>query len=286
MTITAAKVRELRDRTGAGMMDCKKALESAAGDLEAAVDHLRKAGLKSAAKKAERETAEGRVLVVQNESGRSGHLLAIACETDFLAKGDGFLAICTELEEIIQGNDPDGLEDGERPLMKQVRPNGNGTTADLLTEAVGQMGENIRIVEFARFENPEGAVGAYVHHDYKQAAMVSVTTSSDPTEAAPKLRELCQHIVVFSPEAANRDEVDAAAIERERQVILEGGDLAKKPAEIQEKIISGRMEKFFAGIVLTEQPWMRDDKITVQKWLDTEVGGEAALVRFSHVKIG
>jgi elongation factor Ts len=286
MTITAAKVRELRDMTGAGMMDCKKALESSGGDLDGAVDFLRKQGLKSAAKKADRQTAEGRVLAVLDPGGRRGYLAAVACETDFLSKGEGFQALLAEIAEVIRQCDPDGLDTGERPLLKQGRVHGEGTVTELLQEAVGQMGENIQIVELVRFENPEGVIGHYVHHDGKQAGMVSVTTSADPAAAADALKAACQHIVVNAPQAMNREEIPAALVERERAVILESADLAKKPADIQEKMLGGRMEKFYARIVFAEQPWIHDDKKTVAKALADELGPGTRIAAFRRIKIG
>ncbi|MEM7306159.1 MAG: translation elongation factor Ts [Planctomycetota bacterium] len=286
MTITAAKVRELREMTGAGMMDCKKALESSSGDIEGAVDFLRKAGLKSAAKKAERETSEGRVHAVVDASGKKGHLVAVACETDFLSKGDGFQALIDELGEVLTNCDPDGLDSGDRPLMTQGRSRGEGTVTELLQEVVGQMGENIQIVDFARFENAEGLIGVYVHHDGKQAAMASVTTGADAGAATETLKALCQHIVVFPSEGASRDDIPADVVERERGVILESGDLTKKPAEIQEKILAGRMEKFFAGIVVSEQPWIHDDKQTVQKALEASLGAGTRIESFRRFRIG
>ena len=284
--ITAAKVRELRDMTGAGMMDCKKALESSGGDLESAIDYLRKAGLKSAAKKADRATSEGRVVAVIDPSGKRGHLLAVACETDFLSKGKNFQALLEDLARVIQDCDPDGIDSGDRPLLKQGRTRGEGTVTELLQEAVSQMGENIQLVDFARFENPAGVIGAYVHHDGKQAAMASVTTTASVAKAAETIKALCQHIVVNRPEAALRGEVTPEAIARERAIVLEGSDLAKKPAEIREKIVAGRMEKFFAGIVLAEQPWIHDDKRTVAKALEEALGKGTSLVSFRRFKIG
>jgi len=286
MTITAAKVRELRDMTGAGMMDCKKALESSGGDLDGAVDFLRKQGLKSAAKKADRETAEGRIVSVVTEDGRRGYLAAVACETDFLSKGDGFQALLDELAEVIAECDPDGLDAGERPLLTQGRSRGEGTVTELLQEAVGQMGENIRIVEFRRFENPEGQVGSYVHHDGKKAAMVSVTTGADAATSADVLKAVCQGIVAIPPLAATRDEVPAEEVERERAVLLETDDMKKKPEEIREKIVTGRMEKFFAERSLAEQPWIHDDKINVTKALEKALGAGTKVVAFHRIQIG
>lgn len=286
MTITAARVRELREMTGAGMMDCKKALESSSGDLEGAVDFLRKTGVKSAAKKSERETAEGRVLAVISADGRRGHLLSVACETDFLSKGEGFQALLDELREVVENTDPDGLDDGDRPLLKQGRSRGDGVVAEMIQAAVGQMGENIRFVDFERLESPEGRIGAYVHHDGKQAAMVAVTTSSDAAAAGDTLKALCQHIVVFRPEGTNREDIPAERIERERGVILESGDLQKKPAEIQEKIVAGRMEKFFAEQVLAEQAWIHEGKKTVRNALEQALGAGTRIDRFASFRIG
>lgn len=286
MTITASMVRELREMTGGGMMQCKKALEASGGDLQGAVDHLRKQGLKSAAKKSQRETSEGRVLAAITPDGRRGHLVAVACETDFLAKGDGFRALVDELAEIATASDPDGLDTGDRPFLEQPRSNGAGTVTDLLEGAVAEMGENIRVVDFARLESRAGLVGAYVHHDGKQAAMAAVRTGADAAGARDTLKALCQHIAVYGPEHANREDVPDEAVEREKAVIMAGNDVQKKPEDIRQKIATGRLEKFFAGIVLAEQPWIHDDKQSTLKALRQRLGDDARIEAFHRFKIG
>ncbi len=286
MAITATMVRELRERTGAAMMDCKKALEAASGDIDGAIDHLRKQGLKSAGKKAERDTAEGRVFAAIAADGRRGTLVGVACETDFLAKGDGFKSFVDALEKHVLENDPDGLEDGTRPLMSQKWQGSSKPVSEAIQETVGQFGENIRVTSLTRVENPKGAVSAYVHHDGKQGAIASVTTGADPAQAGELVKSLCQHIVVFRPSFANVEEVPAAEVEREKEVLRESDEVKKKPAEFQDKIIEGKLKKFYAGIVLAEQPWIHDDKSTVAKALEKELGSGTRIVSFTRATIG
>ncbi len=285
MAITAKMVSELRDKTGAGMMDCKKALEAAGGDLEGAIDHLRKAGLKSAAKKADRETAEGRVFAVVPADAKRGHLVGVACETDFLSNSDGFLAFVEKLTNTVTANDPDGLAEGERPLMNQDFE-GGGNVTDGLQAAVGQFGENIQITQFARMENPEGQVGTYIHHDNKQGAIVSVTTGADAATAGPVLKSLCQHIVVFTADYLNRDEVPADALEREREVIAQSEEVTSKPENIRDKIIDGKLRRFYSERCLVDQPWIHDDKTSVGKFLEKELGAGTRIDSFQRVKLG
>ena len=168
MTITAKMVRDLRERTGAPMMDCKKALEASSGDMNGAEDHLRKAGLKSAAKKADRETAEGRVFASIGGEARRGHMVGVACETDFLAKSEGFIKFVDELSNHVENHDPDGVDGGSRPLYGQSWQGEGKPVSEVVQEQVGQFGENLRVIEIVRLENPAGRIGAYVHHDNKQ----------------------------------------------------------------------------------------------------------------------
>lgn len=286
MAISATMVRELREMTGAAMMDCKKALEAAGGDLQQAIDHLRKQGLKSAAKKAARDTGEGRLVAVLSRDRRRGHLVGIACETDFLAGSERFRELMTGLENHVGSQDPDDIEDGARPLLKQSWQGAGATVAETLQEAVGQFGENLRIHALVRLDNQKGRIGAYIHHDHRQAAIVSVTTAADPAAAEEVLKSLCQHIVVFQPSYANRAEVPAEDIEREKAVIRESDDVKKRPPEFQDKIIEGKLSKFYATTVLAEQPWIHDDKLTVQKALAKELGGSAKIEAFRRVAIG
>lgn len=286
MAITATMVRELRDMTGAAMMDCKKALEAAGGDIQQAIDHLRKQGLKSAAKKASRETAEGRVFAVVTPDGHRGHMVGLACETDFLAGSDQFRSFVAELEEHVAACDPTGVEDGARPLVGQPWKGSGKPAAERIQEAVGAFGENLRVSALVRMENEEGVVGTYVHHDNKRGAIVSVTTGAERAKAEEALRSLCQHIVVFQPSYRTKGEVPAEDLERERAVIRESDEVKKKPEEFRGKIVEGKLGKFYAQTVLEEQPWIHDDKRSVQKALEAELGKGTRIEAFARVQLG
>lgn len=286
MTVTASMVRELRESTGAAMMDCKKALEATGGDMQAAVDHLRKAGMKSAAKKADRETAEGRVFDALNDDRTRGHMLAVACETDFLSKGDGFVGFVKEFQEHVAKEDPTGLEGGERPLFVQNWQGSGATVRERIQEAIGSLKENIQVTSLVRFENPAGRVGTYIHHDYKKGAIVSVTTEADPAKADEVLKSLCQHVVVFQPGALRREDVAPEDVEREKAVIRESDEVKKKPEEFRDKIVEGKLGKFFAGTCLEEQPWIHDDKSSVAKAIEKELGKGSRIEAFQLVHIG
>ncbi|MCP3914161.1 MAG: translation elongation factor Ts [bacterium] len=277
--ITASVVRELREKSGAGMMECKKALEATGGDIEAAFDELRKSGLKTAEKKAGRATGEGRVATALSSDGKRGAMVAISCETDFVAKTPDFEGYLSDLAGHVLEHGPKSVDE----LMGQAWKAG-GTVDEGLKGLIGKLGENIQISECACYANPEGQVAAYIHHDQKKGAIVDVTTGADAAAAGETLKSLCMHIVVFNPAAANRDSVSAEDVERERNIIKEG--LAGKPEEIQEKIMLGRLEKFYAERVVTEQPWIKDDKSTVQKALEGTLGGGTQLRAFSRFQIG
>jgi len=285
MAITAKMVSELRQRTGAAMMQCKKALEAAEGDMEGAVDHLRKAGLKSAAKKASRDTAEGRVFAVATEDGRRAHLVGVACETDFLSGSDQFKDFVAKLEAGIAEYDPTGVDDGERPMTNQPFE-GQENVAAGITNAVAQFGENVRVAELVRMENVEGAVGTYIHHDNKQGAIVSVTTKASPADAADVLKSLCQHITVYSPAHARRDQVPAEDLERERAVLADSAEVQSKPENIRDKIVEGKMQRFYSECVLSDQPWILDDKTSVGKFLESSLGAGTRIEAFARVKLG
>jgi elongation factor Ts len=286
MEITSKMVRDLRDKTGAGMMECKKALEASNGSMEAAEDWLRKQGVKAAGKKAERLTAEGRVFAVTSKDGRKAHLVGLACETDFLAKSDKFQAFSRQLEKHVAENDPTGVEDGARPLLAQ-RFLGEGAPLDtVLKETAGNFGENTRVTNCVRLENSKGLIGTYVHHDNKQGAIVSVTTGASSEAARDALKALCQHIVVFRPTYANRADVPESAVEREKAVILSADDMKSKPEGVREKMVVGRLNSFFAQQCLAEQPWILDDKTSVLKALEKALGTSAAIVAFQRVQLG
>jgi elongation factor Ts len=286
MDITSQMVRELRDLTGASMMECKKALVATSGDMRAAEDHLRKQGLKAATKKAERSTAEGRLFAVKSEDGRRAHMVGVACETDFLAKSEKFLALVTRLEHHVAELDPTGIEDGARPLLAQRMEGEGPPVREALQEAAGGFGENTRITHCVRLENPEGQVGTYVHHDGKQGAIVSLTTQARAAQAADVLKSLCQHIVVFRPQYANRADVPPAEVERERAVILAAEDMRSKPENVREKMVVGRLGSFYAQHVLAEQPWIHDDKTSVQKALEKALGAGVRIEAFQRVHLG
>ena len=283
MAITADMVRELREKSGAGMMECKKALDATGGDMEAAFDHLRKAGLKAATKKAGRETSEGRVAAKLSDDGRSGAIVAVHCETDFVAKTPDFEAMMEEYARVAFEQDlPDNnvLES-----FVTLNTSAGQTVTEHLQQVIGKLGENIQLAGVAFFENKNGYVSCYVHHNNKVGALASVTTNADRAAAEETTKLLCQHIAAFRPQYLRREDVPDDVLERERQVHLESEELKKKPEQIREKIVGGKIDKFYSEICLVEQGWIKDDKQSVEKALEAALGAGTRIEAFELFSI-
>lgn len=283
MAITAKTVQELRARTGAGMMECKKALEGAGGDIEAAVDALRKAGLKSADKRAGRETSEGRVDASIADDGKSGSMVSLTSETDFVARTDDFATLLSDLLGHVAAEGPDTPDS----MLDQKLAGGSGETVqDAIKQLSGKLGENIQVAQIARFSNDAGRVGAYVHHNEKTGALISVTTKAPADKVDAFIRSLGMHIAAIRPTALSREEIPADLVERERQVYLESDEVKSKPEDKREHIVKGKLEKFFKESVLLEQPWVLDPKTTVKKVLASELGDDAKIERYALFQVG
>lgn len=282
--VTSKMVNELRERSGAPLMDCKRALVAAGGDVEKAIDELRKSGMKTAEKKSGNEMSEGRLAAFVAPKARVGAIVAITCQTDFVAKGDEFQAMLDEVVHQIADKNPANLD----ALAAQKHSKTGAPIGETVKLFAGKTGENTAIAQFKRFENMQGRVGMYVHHTGKKGALVSVTTEATEEVAADFLKKLCMHIVsaVPIPVANSRAEISAAEVERERGVLVELPDIKSKPKDMQEKILTGRMEKFFAERVLSEQPWMLDDKLTVAKALEAALGKGSKIEGFARFQIG
>ncbi|TAJ21792.1 MAG: translation elongation factor Ts [Planctomycetota bacterium] len=280
--ISAKLVGELRDRTGASMMECKRALEAAGGDVEAALDNLRKAGLKSADKRASRDTGQGLVGYAASSDGKRGAMVALCCETDFVARNDEYAGLLAKICAVALDKSATTVE----ALNAAALPGTSGSVEDAIKALIGKIGENIRVTQVACLSTKAGRVASYVHHDKKKGALVAVDLGGKANEEI--LKQLCMHIVATKPvpEVLTRAEVPADAIERETAVLRESDDIKKKPAEMHDKIIQGRLEKFFAERVLPEQPWMLDDKLTVQKALVAATAPAAKIEAFARFQIG
>jgi elongation factor Ts len=270
----------LRDRTGAGMMDCKKALQESGGDVEKAEDLLRIKGMKSAEKKAGRETGEGRVLTVIADDGRSGSMVAVRCETDFAAGTEDFQALLNDLCAHVADQKPNSVED----MLEQPWQASRTSVAEAIKEATGRLGENMQLAEIAYLENAEGLVGTYIHHNRKVGVLVSVTTPATREDAAEHLKTLGMHIAFTNPAALDRGGVPAGEVEREVGIYRE--EVKDKPAEIQDKIIQGKLDKFYSAQALIEQPWVKDDSMSVAKAMETLLGEGSGVAAFARFTVG
>ena len=279
MEITPKMVADLRERTGQGMMECKKALAATNGDLEKAVDLLRLQGMKSAEKKADREMGEGRVAAHVEPGSRVGALVAMTCQTDFLAGNEEFGSLLSSLAPLAAKK---GLADVE--ALNAAKLASGNSVEDSAKMLSGKTGENIKVARLVRYENAKGLVGFYVHHDQKKGAIVCVATEAPEAAAAQVLRELSMHVLMNNPAAVTRAEVPAADLEREKAIYLE--EVKGKPAEMQQKIVAGKLEKFYADRVLPEQKWIKDDSKTVQQVLEAALGKGTKVSAFTRVQIG
>lgn len=272
---TAADVKKLRELTGAGMMDCKKALEEAEGDVDKAVELLRVKGQKGVAKRESRSAENGAVVSLIADDNTSGVLLELKCETDFVAKGDKFLAVANALAEHVAASRPADLE---ALLASEI----DGKTVQAyVDEANASLGEKIVLDRFARFEG--AYVGTYMHRTSPdlppQVGVLVELDKADPQTA----KEVAQHIAAFAPRWLSREDVPGDTVENERRVAEATSREEGKPEAALPKIVEGRVNGFFKENVLLEQPFAKDNKKSVQKVLG-EAGVQVA--RFARIRVG
>ncbi len=258
MAISAAQVKELRDRTGAGMMDCKKALEETNGDMEAAIDLLRSKGAAKAAKRAGKEASEG--VVASHVAGSVGALVELNCETDFVARTDAFQALAQALAQHVaeHATGTNGSSEGEA-LLDQSFQGGDRTVAAVVTDVSAKTGEKIVVRRFARFDSGDGQIGTYVHMTGKIGVLVELSG-----EASHELaRDVAMHVAASRPLAVRSEAISPEVVDRERAVYREQVRQEGKPENIQEKIVEGKLKKFYKESALVEQPFVKDPDTTI-----------------------
>jgi elongation factor Ts len=262
MAITASQVNELRKKTGAGMMDCKKALVEADGDMEQAIDNLRKKGQKVAAKRGDNEAKEG--VIFAQASGGVGYMLQLNCETDFVAKNDDFRNFVQSLLDVAIKNDVSSLDE-----LKSAKYDDKLSVEEKITEQVGVIGEKLDLSNYAKVAADK--VVAYNHPGNQLATLVALNKSSDVAEDAGK--QVAMQVAAMNPLALNKDGIDQETIDREIEVGKELAIQEGKPADMAEKIAQGRLNKFFKENTLLSQPFVRDNKQTVEQFLSSSESG-------------
>ena len=251
--ITAALVKELREKTGAGMMECKKALTESNGDLEGAIDYLRKKGLSVAAKKASRVASQG--LVGVKSTGKKGAVIELNSETDFVAKNDEFQKMALNMVDA-------ALENGDLEAVKAAQLNGK-SIADNLTDLIAKIGENMSLRRTAALSVENGVVASYIHNTAapnlgKIGVLVALESNADAAKLQEVAKQIAMHIAAAAPQALDIDSLDKAAVEHEKSIYSEQARQSGKPENIIEKMIEGRIRKFYEEVVLLEQAYIMD----------------------------
>ena len=291
MAITAAMVKELRDKTGAGMMDSKKALSENDGDMEAAIDWLRAKGIAKADKKAGRTAAEG--LVGVSASGTSGAAVEVNSETDFVARNADFQSMVAEIASVAAGVSGSGSE-----IIAEVNaatlPSAGKSIEEHIKDAVGTIGENMNARRAARLSVDNGVVASYVHNAAAtDMGKIGVLIALESTGDAEKLnefgRKVAMHVAANAPASLDVDDLDPALVEREKSVLTEQARESGKPDNVIEKMIVGRMNKFYQEVCLMKQAFVMDPDITVEKAVENaaaEVGAPVKLAAYVRLAVG
>jgi len=285
--ISASMVMKLRKMSGQGMMDCKKALQEANGDVEEAMGILRKKGLATLAKRAERETTEGTVVSKMSDNGKAAAMATLCCETDFVAKSDDFVTAASALAEAALACEADeGVDNILETVVDGKKFN------DILTEAVSKTGEKTQVGDFAKYKlDGPGLISTYIHFNDKVGTMVQIETSDEASAAVDVLKQaasdIAMHITATKPLSLDKDGIDPEMLEQEKAIFAE--QVKNKPAEIIERIVEGKMKKFFAENCLLQQQFVKDTSKTVEQVLTEaakEAGGEAKITRFVRFEVG
>ena len=273
--ISASDVNKLRQQTGAGMMDCKKALVEANGDFEAAVDYLRKKGAKVAASRQDRDSNEGVIIAKASQDGKSGIVVEVNCETDFVAKNADFVAFAEKIAAVALENKPATLEE-----LKALTVDGK-VIAELLIEQTGVIGEKIDV---SKYEIVTGEkIVAYIHGNYRLGVLVGLSADVAGVEEAGK--DVAMQIAAMNPVAIDKDGVDSNTIERELEIAKEQIRAEGKPEEMVEKIAAGKLNKFYKDNTLLNQEFVKDSSKTIAQFLDTVSKG-LTVNAFKRVQLG
>ncbi len=272
MSITAADINKLRQATGAGMMDCRKALTESNGDFEAAIDWLRKQGQKVAAKRSDREAKEGVIIAQTTADHKAGIVLCISCETDFVSKNAEFVAFAQSIADAAISNDVKSVEE-----LNAVEING-AKLADLINDKLAAIGEKIGVSKFERVEAPY--VASYIHGAYRMGVLVSLTK-----EAAEAGKDVAMQIAAMNPLAVDESSISPETIEREKNIAIEMIKAEGKPAEMAEKIAAGKMNKFFKDNTLMAQAFVKDGNKSVADYLKG-IDADLKVTDFKRIALG
>ena len=273
MAISAQDVKRLRDMTGVGMMDCKKALQEADGDFDAAVEILRKKGQKVAAKRADREANEGLVVTALTDDAQTGALVEVNCETDFVARNDEFQAFADDMARLVLRERPADLD-----ALKNTEYRDGRTVAEALTDLTGKIGEKIDVRRFALLESEGGRVVSYIHPGSRLGVLVDVQGNGQVEDAG---RDVAMQVAALNPVATSRDEVPEDVKQKEMEIARDAARNEGKPEQILDRIATGKLERYYKDYVLLEQPFVKDSSKTVQQMLAEQNANVRTFVRFA-----
>ena len=271
-TITAADINKLRQKTGAGIMDCRKALTESNGDFEAAIDYLRKKGQKVAALRGDREAKEGVVIAKTSAGNTTGYIINISCETDFVSKNQEYIAFAKSIMDAAIANNVKSVQELERVKI------GNESVTDKLNEQVAKIGEKITISKFERVDAP--FVAAYIHGSYRMGVLVGLNKQAEDVG-----KDVAMQIAAMNPIAVDADSVPAETIAREKNIAIEQVKAEGKPADMAEKIAMGKINKFFKESTLLAQPFVKDNNKSVAEYLKS-VDADLKITGFKRVALG
>lgn len=283
MAVTAALVKELRERTGAGMMDCKKALVETDGDIEKAIDYLREKGIMKAQKKAGRIAAEGLVRVAFGEGNKTASIVEVNSETDFVAKNEEFIEFVEDLAKEV-------LAKGNMPIEQfMAEPFGDGTVQETLTAKVAKIGENLSIRRFAKVEEDGVVYVGYTHGGGRIGVIVGIKTDAAADEIAAVGKDVAMQVASMNPKFVNEDGVDPEYLENEKKILTEQVLNEGKKPEMVERIVAGKIKKELKEVCLLDQPFVKDGDVSVQQYVANaakEIGKDMEVVSMIRYEVG
>ena len=282
--ITAKSVKELREMTGAGMMDCKKALVETEGNMEKAIEFLREKGLAAAAKKAGRVAAEGIVKTFVSADKKTAGMVEVNCETDFVAANEEFVSFADKVAEMVANTSAANVEE-----LLAEKFDGEATVQEALTALIAKLGENMTLRRFAKFNIEKGAVASYIHGGGRIGVMVEVACDTESEILEEVAREVCMQVAAANPLFLSKEEVDSESLEKEKEIYRVQALNEGKPENIVEKMVNGRIQKYYKEVCLLDQAWVKDGDKSITKYLQEkskEVVSPITVTRYARFERG